>query len=298
MIEYLFFPEHLNKEVLRDIFIKIGERRNVAKKAGDMVVSDTLKLARNGPYGLLGSQYSWLFDHKARLSICANGQLMLAMLVEKFFQNNIKLLDINTDGTYIYLHKSQRNKFQEIIKWWEDLTKMKMEQTKFEKIWFLNTADYFGTYYKKDKLETKCKGIFLEKVELGKGMEFPIIAEAVKNYFLNNVSIEDTIYGCKDILKFCAYRKLKKGTQCFHNLKEQQRVNRFFACLGGAYLYSRSKDEKTGKIRITNMLKSSGVELLNFVDNKKIEERRINFGFYLSSARKIMHTIEGDPKLF
>lgn len=96
MVKYGFFPGHLNMEVLRDIFIRIGIRRDEAKKAGETVVSETLKLSRNGVFGNLGQKFSWLFDHKARLQICVNGQLMLSMLVEKFFQEGITLIDVNT----------------------------------------------------------------------------------------------------------------------------------------------------------------------------------------------------------
>lgn len=300
VLQWGFVPAHLNKESFLKIYSNVKKERLEAKANGDSLKDLTLKLSINGTYGMFGNKYSWLFDHNVRLQICVNGQLMLAMLIEKFFKENIELIDANTDGVYVYLHKSKKKKFEEIIKWWESITKMEMEQTKFEKMWFLNTADYFGTTYKKDKktgelvLDVKPKGMFIENVQLGKGMEFPIIAKSVKKYFLENEPFENYIYKHDNILDFCSYKKLKADFQCFHGGQKQQRINRFYACKSGAYLYKRKYDEKKQRYQTDHVLKDSPVILLNKIIDMPIKNRNINYGFYISNARKIIYAIEGD----
>lgn len=296
VLKHKFCPEHLNPDIFLRVYQQVKDERMDAKKKGDKLKNETLKLSINGAYGMFGNRYSWLFDHKVRLSICVNGQLMLAMLIEKFFQNDIKLIDANTDGVYVHVHKSKKEKFQEIIKWWEDLTLMEMEQTKFEKMWFVNTADYFGTYLSKGKIEIKEKGMFLSKVALGKGMEFPIISRSIKEYFLNGIPFEETIRNCTDILQFCSYKKLSKDAECWHGQIRTQRTNRYYASKGGAYLFRKSFSEKTQKWVNTHILKDSPVILLNKLDEKQISERNINYGFYTASAREYVHLIEGDRK--
>lgn len=293
-----FVPEHLNKDTFLRLYSQVKEERLAAKAAGDKLKDTTLKFCINGTFGMFGNRYSWLFDHKVRLQICVNGQLLLAMLIEKFFQEGIELIDANTDGVYVKVHKSKKERFEEIIKWWESVTKMTMDRTKFEKLWFVNTADYFGTTYELDKktgkqvLKTKEKGMFLSELQLGKGMEFPVIANSVKKHFLEGIDFRDYIMKHDNILDFCSYKKLSKEFECFHNGEKQQRVNRFYACKSGAYLFKRKFDQKKQKYQTDNVLKDSPVALFNKIDDIPIQERNLNYPFYLSKAREIINAIE------
>lgn len=294
VLKHKFCPEHLNPDIFLKVYQGVKDERMDAKKKGDKLKDSTLKLSINGAFGMFGNRYSWLFDHKVRLQICVNGQLMLAMLIEKLFMEGITLIDANTDGVYVYLHKSKRERFQEIIKEWEATTLMEMEQTKFEKMWFVNTADYFGTYMSKGKMDVKEKGMFLSKIALGKGMEFPIIAKSIKDYFLSGVPFEQSIQSCQDILQFCSYKKLGRDAQCWYNQQRVQRTNRYYAAKSGAYLFRRSFSEKKQKWENTHLLKESPVMLLNKLDDNPITERNINYGFYTSAARGLVYAIEGD----
>lgn len=305
VLKHRFCPGHLDTDMFLKVYGGVKEERMDAKKNGDKLKNETLKLSINGAYGMFGNRYSWLFDHKVRLQICVNGQLMLAMLIEKLFMEGIILIDANTDGVYVYLHKSKKERFQEIVREWEEITLMEMEQTKFEKMWFVNSSDYFGTYMSKGKLEVKEKGMFLSKVALGKGMEFPIIAKSIKKYFLEGVPFEQTIHECDEILQFCSYKKLGRDAECWHNQLKVQRTNRYYATKSGAYLFRKSLNKKDfesvdsqyvvkGKNRISHILKDSPVIILNKLDEKPIKERNINYGFYTGHARPIVYAIEGD----
>jgi hypothetical protein len=295
LIEYPGYckPEHLPDEFV-EVYRDVRDERLRAKTAGDKTKSETYKLSINGAFGNLSNEFSWLYDPKALLAITVNGQLMLSMLCEKLMQQKIKLVDVNTDGVYVYLHKDQRESFDKICKWWEKATKMALEETRFESIYFLTTADYFGTTLNKGKIELKEKGCFITTPRLGKGMEFPIIYKAVKEYFLNKKDFTKYIRECDNILDFCSYKKLKKDYTCFWKGDKQQKVNRFYASRDGAHLYKRKWNEDKRKFEISHILKDSPVMLLNRLDDKSINERSINYPFYLSTARGIIVSLEGD----
>jgi hypothetical protein len=165
-------------------------------------------------------------------------------------------------------------------------------------MYFLTTGDYFGTYYKKGKLDVKEKGCFITTPRLGKGMEFPIIYKAIKEYFLNGKDFSQYIRNHDNILDFCSYKKLSKkdNATCFWKGEKQQLVNRYYASRAGAHLYARKLKEGSSKYSVTHILKDSPVILLNKLDNKPISERSINYSFYLSKARESIVSLEGDKR--
>lgn len=289
-------PEHLPDEFV-DVYIDVINERIKAKKEGDSVKDATYKLSINGAFGNMNNEFSWLCDIQALLCITINGQLMLSMLCEKFMQNDIKIVDANTDGLYIYLHKSKRYIFDKIVKEWQETTKMKLEEILFKEIYFLNTADYFGRYYKKGQLEIKEKGCFITKTRLGKGMEFPIIYESVKKHLLENVDFAEYIKNEENILKFCSYKKLKKDYTCYWKGEKQQRVNRFYASRVGAHLYKQRINPKTNKLEISHLLKDSPVILLNKLDDVNIKDRNLFYPFYISKAREIIQLFSNKEQL-
>lgn len=290
-------PAHLPDEFI-EVYVDIKNERIKAKNEGDDIKNETYKLSINGAFGNMAQEHSWLYDVQALLAITINGQLMLSMLCEALMLENIELIDVNTDGIYVNLRKDQREKFDEILTWWQELTQMPLEESKFESMYFLTTADYFGTTLKKDKktgemkVDVKEKGSFITKVRLGKGMEFPIIYEAIKKHYLEGIPFDQTIKNETDILKFCSYKKLQKKYECFWKGVKQQRVNRYYASREGAHLYRRKRVEAKEITQVENLLKESPVMLLNRLDEKPISERGINYPFYLSKAREIVNNLD------
>ena len=147
--------------------------------------------------------------------------------------------------------------------------------------------DYFAIT-EDDKV--KEKGMFITTVKLGKGLTPKIIPKAVINFFKNGVPVEETIKGCRDIRDFLMSEKTGKQWHVEYNNKEQQRTNRFYASTNGAYLW-KWKEENYSK-KYQNMLTSSGVTLLNYLDDKPIEERKINYRYYIMEAYKIIRELK------
>lgn len=338
LIEYGFYPKHLGPEFL-EVYSQIKNERIEAKHNGDKVKNETLKLALNGLSGNLQNEHNFCYSPEAVMKIRINGQLLLLMLAEKLTQVGCRIIQANTDGLFVLLKKDNYQQVNTICRDWEQLTKLTLEEERFEAMYQYAINDYIAvtTLYpdmKKrflsgeilirkstKKLYTcieeiqedfiKTKGMFITKVLLGKGLSAKIIPEAIIKYFVDGIPVEQTIKECKDIKKFLMSEKTGKQWHVEYMNKEQQRTNRFYASTNGGYLWKwKDTGHKEGEIitytepyvgerkykasarQYQNMLTASGVTLLNKFDDKPIEERKINYRYYLREALKIIEELQ------
>ena len=173
---------------------------------------------------------------------------------------------------------------------------------------------------RKDYIKTK--GMFITEVLLGKGLSPKIIPEAIIKYFVDGIPVEDTVKGCTDIKKFLMSEKTGKQWHVEYMNQEIQRTNRFYASTDGAYLWKwkgigehyawnpselsdmaywsliqEGKDPYNPPLvpdtkQYQNMLTASGVTLLNMFDDKPIEDRKINYRYYLRECYKIIEDLK------
>lgn len=90
-----FIPEHMGLPLV-EIYDKVMQERFEAKASGDKMKSEAFKLILNSTFGKFGSEYSYLFDLKALLSVTINNQLFLLMSTETLQKNNINVVYQNT----------------------------------------------------------------------------------------------------------------------------------------------------------------------------------------------------------
>lgn len=288
LIEYEFYPKHLGKEFL-EVYKQIKDERIEAKHNGDKVKNETLKLALNGLSGNLQNEHNFCYSPFAVMQIRINGQLLLLMLAEKLTQIGCRIVQANTDGLFVLLKKDVYSKVNSICREWEQLTKLTLEEDRFKAMYQYAINDYF-TITEDNKV--KEKGMFITTVKLGKGLTPKIIPKAVISFFKDGISVEDTIKNCTDIRDFLMSEKTGKQWHVEYMNEEQQRTNRFYASTNGGYLwkwkYSNDSDAKSYQ----NMLTASGVTLLNKFDDKPIEERKINYRYYIMEAYKIIRDLK------
>lgn len=285
LIEYEFYPKHLGPEFL-EVYKQIKDERIEAKHNGNKVKNETLKLALNGLSGNLQNEHNFCYSPFAVMQIRINGQLLLLMLAEKLTQLGCRIVQANTDGLFVLLKKDVYSRVNNVCREWEQLTKLTLEEERFKAMYQYAINDYFAIT---ENDEVKEKGMFITTVKLGKGLTPKIIPKAVINFFKNGVSVEETIKGCQDIRDFLMSEKTGKQWHVEYNNKEQQRTNRFYASTNGAYLW-KWKGEDTKQYQ--NMLTASGVTLLNKFDDKPIEERKINYRYYIMEAYKIIRELK------
>lgn len=307
LIEYEFYPKHLGKEFL-EVYKQIKDERTEAKHNGDKVKNETLKLALNGLSGNLQNEHNFCYSPFAVMQIRINGQLLLLMLAEKLTQIGCRIVQANTDGLFVLLKKDVYSKVNSICREWEQLTKLTLEEDRFKAMYQYAINDYFAIT---EDNKVKEKGMFITAVKLGKGLTPKIIPKAIISFFKDGIPVEDTIKNCTDIRDFLMSEKTGKQWHVEYMNEEQQRTNRFYASTNGGYLWKwKDTGHKEGEIitytepyvgehkykasarQYQNMLTASGVTLLNKFDDKPIEERKINYRYYIMEAYKIIRDLK------
>lgn len=214
------------------------------------------------------------------------------MLAEKLLSIGCKIIQANTDGLFILRKKKDENKFKEVCKQWETLTKLELEEDRFEAFYQYAINDYLGVVegYSKTKNPKllKKKGLFIDKVSLGKGMNAMIIPKAISAYLIDKIPIEDTIKSCRNLNDFITYQKVSRDFEVEYNEQLIQRINRYYCATNGYYLYKCKVDKDGNRNGYINMLKSSSVILCNNLDDFKEFPNNINYQYYIAEANKII----------
>lgn len=295
IIEYGFYPPHLGKEFL-EVYTQIKNERIEAKHNGNKLKDKTLKLSINGLSGNLQSQFSWCYSPEVVMKIRINGQLFLLMLAEKLIAAGCKILQANTDGLFVLRKKADENKFQAACKEWEQITKLTLEEDRFERFYQFAINDYLAIEEGYNETHNpkllKKKGMFIDEVTLGKGMAPMIIPKAINAYFADNIPITDTIYNSKDINDFITYQKVSKDFQVEYNKQLITRINRYYISTNGYYLFKCKVDESGNRYGYINMLCDSGVTICNNLEEFKEFPTNINYNYYIKEANKIISKLE------
>lgn len=290
IIEYGFYPPHLGKEFL-EVYKGIKDERIEAKHNGNKLKNLTLKLSINGLSGNLQSEFSWCYSPKTVMRIRINGQLLLLMLAEKLISIGCQIIQANTDGLFVLRKKKDEQKFKDVCKWWENLTRLELEEDRFERFYQFAINDYLGVIegYKDSKNPKllKKKGLFIDSVTLGKGMQPMIIPKAINANLADNIPVEETIRNCKDINEFITYQKVDKKFAVQYMNKFITHINRYYVSTNGGYLY-KCEVEGNKIVKFANMLTASGVTLCNDITAIKEFPKNINYKYYIKEANKIL----------
>ena len=286
IVQYGWFPTHLGKAGL-DVYIQLYTERLQAKHSGQKLKNLALKLVLNSVTGKMQQETSWLYDPKSVFKIRINGQLILLMLVDILLQYNCEIIQVNTDGVMFIAKKDQESDIMESVSKLEQLTKLSFEADRYEAFYQYAVNDYFGVT---DKNEIEKRGMFITESVLGKGLAPTIIPKAVIAYLTKNIPLEKTIRECNDIYEFLMAQRVDKKFKVEYNNHYIQRINRYYASTNGYWLY-KVKETEDG-LSYENMLKKSGVTILNKIDNASTLDKNINYAYYLSEARKIVNELQ------
>lgn len=199
-------PDSLGEPFLK-VYQSILDRRLKAKRSGDKVTNETLKICLNGSFGKLGSKYSALYSPELLLQVTLTGQLALLMLIEKLELNGIKVVSANTDGIVIVCKNNRENDLNAILFDWMLQTSYELERTDYMRLASRDVNNYVAV---KHGGKYKGKGVFAEP-GLAKNPDRFIIYKAVAEFIAKDVPIEQTIKNCSDITKFVTVRRVDGG---------------------------------------------------------------------------------------
>ena len=288
------YPKHLGIEFV-DIYKNIRDERVEAKKDKNSFLADAFKYAINGLSGNLQSQYSWTYDPELVVKLRINCQLMILMLIEKFDLLGAKIVQSNTDGILIKIKKSLLPEIEKAKDEWCKLTKLSMSKEEFERFYQYDVNNYIGV--KKGFTETKDpelikkKGFFVDEINLGKGMSPKVIAKSLINYFVYNISPEETLKEDKDIRDYLTYQRVSRDFIVEYNGEKALHINRFYMSTNGGILI-KYKMEKGGKAQATRLCATSPVTIYNKFEDKPFEEYKVNYRYYKNEIYKIINELE------
>lgn len=291
IISHNFYPPHLGYEFV-EVYSAIRTERLEAKRNGNKVKNETLKLALNGLSGNLQQEFSWVYSPFTVMQVRINGQLLLLMLAERLLNIGCNLKQINTDGILFSVPKSKVDLYKQICRDWEKETSVSLEGESFTKFYQRDVNNYFAI---QEDGKIKKKGFFHTDTYLGRGLSPKIIPEAIINYFVNDIPVKQTVEKCEDIRKFLQSEKTDKQWEVEYKDEKQQLINRFYVSNSGYYLYKWKWDSKKKEKSYTNMLKGYGVKILNElpIEDKPFKQLYdINYAYYCLQANKIIEQLK------
>ena len=288
-IIYKWLPVHLGKDFW-NVYESLYKERVIAKRNHDELKAKAFKFALNSPIGKMQNESSWAYDPLNAYKIRMNGQLILLMLVDRLLSINCKIVQVNTDGVVYIADKANRELIDQFVHEVENITKLHFDSDDYESFYQYDVNNYFGIrkgYSQSgDPSLIEKKGKFITEIGLNNSMTPVVISKAVINYFLTKEPIDKFVKEDKNIRDFLMSQSVNREFKIEYGNKPVQRINRYYASNSGYYLM-RVKD-KMYETKKESILSDVGVILLNHIDNTPIEERKINYQYYIGKAKTIV----------
>lgn len=319
-----FYPEHLGVQFCEiykeryDYRISIKPDKSKANEAG------TWKLALNGLYGKTGDKYSPFYDPEYTMKITINGQLLLSMLTERLILdiNGMQIIQVNTDGITVKIHKDLEDKLKIICEAFEKKTGLSLEYVYYKKFIMRDVNNYIAVYDKPDSelynsfskstwydnnyTKHKTKGSFQVvpeangKIAYHKNWSMRVVSKALYNYYIYNIPIKDSIINNTDILDFCKVFRNKSGSSAVFIKPDSTKINltkttRYFMSNNGGRILKVYNDKRQELVEATGK-----ITIFNKIEDKHISEHMINYSYYIRECNKEINKIEnnGQIKIF
>ena len=306
VVSYHIAPKHLNESVFVKMVDYFRTTRIKCKHTSDAIEmlikgvpnkisAEALKIVINAIYGKFGSDTFWLYDRMAQLRVTINGQLMTMTLVEELELNGIHVISANTDGIVIKLPKDKIDVFKDITTRWNETNKMSADGEHYSLFITRDINNYIAIQKNGD---VEFKGALDPKQylkDLKKGYDMPVVAKAVYEYFAHNTPVMDTLRNHKDILDFCKTQNVGKQFDVVYDIVvdnqikhiTSQRHVRFYVSTKGVIIQKEHKITN----KLSKLASGNTVVILNSLDDKPIEERNIDYGYYYRECYKIIDPI-------
>jgi hypothetical protein len=208
MLNMEMYPDGMG-EHFRDIYRRILEDRLEAKRGGNKVKAESLKITLNGTFGKTANKWSVLYQPEFMIRTTISGQLYLLMLIELLEVRGIPVVSANTDGVVVKCPRNMRKLFEKCVAVWEKATKLQTEETEYQAIYARDVNNYIAV---KPDGSVKRKGVYGE-AGLRKNPQNEICNDAVVEYLTHFVPVEQTIRACNDIRKFLSVRTVNGGAE-------------------------------------------------------------------------------------
>lgn len=256
------------------------------KKAGKKKEREPYKRICNITYGAEGDKFNPMYDPLHRNLVCVFGQVFIVDLLDKV-EDIITLLNSNTDGIFVKMKRKDMNEFKRRVHEWEQRTRLHMSYDEFSSIWSKDVNNYVairpdGSYHS--------KGAYVKELS-GLDYDLPIVNEAVKDYILKRIPVENTILSCTELRKFQKVVKLSNKYKWVEH--EQGRIGTV-KYDNKAYRVFASRDNSDGRLLkcdgVRNPAKFGNTPDHCFIENGDIVGMKIpsklDYQYYIDLAKK------------
>lgn len=303
------YPQHLGPEFMRlyEQFIdaRVNEKHK-PKDQRDNVLIEGYKLLLNGTYGKSGEETSFMFDRMYTYKTTIGGQCFICMWAERMVDvcPDLKFLQINTDGITIMIPKNKLEAIREVNNQLTKETTLVIEEAFYKQMIIRDVNNYIAEYDDStpDKEHLKLKGCFEIDKEYHKDPSMRIVPIALKQYFIYNIPITETVHSHTDIFDFCLRLKTNsKSTPYYKYLdddgrivdKKLDRTTRYYISNVGGIIIKQFDESRASGVNV-----GYSVNLFNKYIEKPMKEYNINYNFYISEANKIKYTVDDGQLTF
>ncbi len=185
---------------------------------------------------------------------------------------------------------------------------MELEQVTYSKVIRKNINNYLAIA---PSGKIKRKGLFKlrlnekgeDEIPLGDSVNETVVAQALNNYFIKDIPIEETIqnpdkYGIH-IYEYCCSNKISKDYEVWWNKEKVQNLNRYYFSRSAPFLLKRKKDtakkrKKNASFEHVNV--DDPVILFNEYQEKPWSEYKINYNHYIAKTREVINELQISKK--
>lgn len=267
-------------------FRQIYERRIELKHAGKKKEQAPLKIVINGTYGICKDPQNKAYDPRNANLVCINGQLMLLDLIEHLQAvDSFELIQSNTDGLIIKIHRRDFEAVDDICYEWESRCNMELEFDYISEIWQKDVNNYV---FKQFDGKVERKGAYVKELS-PMDNDLPILNKALIDYMLKGVPVEETVNNCDELVMFQKIGKLTANYDyvTWNDKKYYNKCYRMFASASSFDGAVKKVKIKDGKLRFDKFANTSQN---SFIENGDITgvkvPMRLDKNWYIGEAIK------------
>jgi len=232
------YPAHLG-DAFCDIYKDLYEQRKATDKKDP--INAMLKLALNGVYGDSNSRYSPFYDPLYTMTITINGQLLLCMLAENILTiSGVEIIQINTDGLTVKIHRSLVPLLESVARAWERFTCLELESVEYSHMYIRDVNNYIGEYYDGS---LKRKGCYehvhpRDRKPTGwhQNLSALVVAKAAEAALVDGEDIETFILDHDDPMDFMRFAKVPRNSILTLGGQQIQSKSRYYISTDGQEL--------------------------------------------------------------
>jgi hypothetical protein len=300
-ITHRYYPEHLSETFCGVYEWMFLERRNYPKGTPE---NATYKLALNGVYGDSNNIYGPFFDPQYTMSVTVNGQLLLCQLAEwlthdwnnfRPLEEHIQLIQINTDGLTVRVHKSMVEYMKAVCAAWESYTGLVLESAQYKSMFVRDVNNYIalGTNGKLKRkgaycYETPLENPYTQDLGWHQNHSMLIVPKAAEAEMVHGIKVADYIKTHRNKWDFQKSVKVPRSSRLQYGEGAIQNTTRYYVSTDGHGLTKVMPPlaKKPGVERHIGV--EAGWTVTPTNDISEFRWDNVNWYYYIEEARKLL----------